>query len=707
MFFKSLKKEILVFTLGITILTILITAALGASSTQTAGSDAQAATGLTLREQAEESLVQITEVSAEQQDLVFQQTRDEANNLAAYTANLYNNPTVYSNNTYWDFDTRVIKKNGRYVNNRSDISTIFIPNFVTVDFALRRGLEINSHLDFVAPSVLKSNENAVAIYMISNRGISRYFPNIVLGDVAPPEHDSLQDPVYIQGTPEKDPEKKVVWSSLYDDPAARGLMITATAPVYSTKGFEGVIGIDILLNQIIANIISYSPVEGSYAFLIDNDGEAIAFPDKAYQDILGRSRNAGEVRTDLASSSPEFLLILKEMAAGKSGFGSIYSGERELFIAHAPLTQTGFTLGVVAEASVMLKAVDTLNTEISSSVWNNIVWRVVPAGLFLIFVASLISVLIVSRIAKPVQELTEGAHEIGKGNFDYRLNVHSKNEIGELAVSFGHMSQALKKANQELLEYSRGLEEKVKERTQSLSEANAQQENLLHFISHEIKGYLTKGEGAFAGIAAGDYGNIAPTVKELASGALLEMRKGVATIMDILNAANLKKGTVSFRKDTFDFKASVVAVEDYLRPTADEKHLTLDIVIGEGDYAMEGDEEKIHEHVLRNLIDNAIRYTPSGNIRVKLSRLPAQAGKDGTIIFSVQDSGVGITPEDMAHLFTEGGHGKDSTKVNVHSTGYGLFIAKQVVEAHGGKIWAESEGGGKGSCFIVELPTHT
>ncbi len=70
----------------------------------------------------------------------------------------------------------------------------------------------------------------------------------------------------------------------------------------------------------------------------------------------------------------------------------------------------------------------------------------------------------------------------------------------------------------------------------------------------------------------------------------------------------------------------------------------------------------------------------------------------------VVDTGVGITPEDMSRLFTAGGHGKDSIHINVHSTGYGLFIAKSVVEAHGGRIWAESEGTGKGSRFVVELP---
>ena len=76
---------------------------------------------------------------------------------------------------------------------------------------------------------------------------------------------------------------------------------------------------------------------------------------------------------------------------------------------------------------------------------------------------------------------------------------------------------------------------------------------------------------------------------------------------------------------------------------------------------------------------------------------------DGKILFSVKDTGVGLTKEDKEKLFTEGGKGKNSQKINVDSTGFGLFIAKNIVEAHNGKIWAESEGEGKGSEFWVEL----
>ena len=241
--------------------------------------------------------------------------------------------------------------------------------------------------------------------------------------------------------------------------------------------------------------------------------------------------------------------------------------------------------------------------------------------------------------------------------------------------------------------------EVIQIQAQELEIANKQQEGLLHFISHEIKGYLTKSEAAFAAIVGGDYGQITAELQSMSQSALAEMRKGVATIMDILDASNLKKGTVSYAKVSFDFVKAVDEVVHELFASADQKGLSLSFVRpSSGTYTFEGDEDKIRRHVIRNVIDNSIKYTPQGTVRVELTNVV------GKIRLAVTDTGVGITKEDMAHLFTEGGHGKDSIKVNVHSTGYGLYIAKQIVEAHGGRIWAESEGAGRGSRFIVEFP---
>ncbi len=241
--------------------------------------------------------------------------------------------------------------------------------------------------------------------------------------------------------------------------------------------------------------------------------------------------------------------------------------------------------------------------------------------------------------------------------------------------------------------------ELIEKQEQELEVVNKQQENLLHFISHEIKGFLTEGQNAFAGIVEGDYGVPPAPMKTLAASALVKMREGVSTVMNILDASNLKKGTVSYKKESVDLKGIVEDAVMRLRPQAEAKGLTLTLQATEGGVCVtRGDKDKLEQHVIRNLIDNAIKYTQQGSISVSLECI------GHNIHFAVKDTGVGITDEDRVHLFTEGGHGKDSIKVNVDSTGYGLFIAKQVTEAHGGTIRAESEGAGKGSEFIVELP---
>ena len=98
-----------------------------------------------------------------------------------------------------------------------------------------------------------------------------------------------------------------------------------------------------------------------------------------------------------------------------------------------------------------------------------------------------------------------------------------------------------------------------------------------------------------------------------------------------------------------------------------------------------------------NLLQNSILYTKEGKITIELSK------NNNKILLSVKDTGIGITEEDKKNLFTEGGRGKDSVKTNVDSTGYGLYSTKLIIDAHKGKIWAESEGEGKGSQFFVEF----
>ena len=245
--------------------------------------------------------------------------------------------------------------------------------------------------------------------------------------------------------------------------------------------------------------------------------------------------------------------------------------------------------------------------------------------------------------------------------------------------------------------------EKIEILAKALEETNERQENLIHFISHEVKGFLARYMGAFSGMVDGDYGPLPDGAKSLVTDLLPQSRKDSKMVIDLLQASNLKKGTVSYQMVTFNCMESLEGIISKLKPSAEAKGLSLQFS-AEGDpaqYIFTGDQEKLSDHVFQNLIENSINYTPTGSITVTL-----QTAGDA-IQLIVTDTGIGITDEDKARLFTEGGHGKDSSKVNVHSTGYGLYIARQVVLAHKGKIWAESDGSGKGSRFIVELPRNS
>lgn len=241
------------------------------------------------------------------------------------------------------------------------------------------------------------------------------------------------------------------------------------------------------------------------------------------------------------------------------------------------------------------------------------------------------------------------------------------------------------------------LREHVELLAKDLDTANKQQIALIHFITHQLKGFVAKSRNIFSMLAEGDYGAVPDTMKPVIDEGFNSATKGAQTIQDILNASNIKSGKTTYQMLPLDFKALVDSIIKSLKPNADAKGVAFTVTEPAEPVMITGDQMQL-ENAIKNLVDNTIKYTPKGSITVTLTN-------DGTTVrFITQDTGVGITPEDMQHLFTEGGHGAESQKVNVDSTGFGLYIVKKIVEGHGGKVWAESEGAGKGSRFIVEIP---
>jgi len=221
----------------------------------------------------------------------------------------------------------------------------------------------------------------------------------------------------------------------------------------------------------------------------------------------------------------------------------------------------------------------------------------------------------------------------------------------------------------------------------------------LHIINHQIKGYLAKSRNIFSELLTEpSYNACTDEAKPMLEEGFKSLTEGVDFVRDFLDASNIERGSYTYVMEPLDFRALVSDVAEKQRGIIEEKGLTFETNLAEGDYKTKGDKTQL-EQAVRNLIDNSLRYTPNGKINVEL-----QITNDKKILLKVSDTGVGISDELKPKLFTKGGRDKDSLKINVNSTGFGLSFVKGVVEAHKGRVWADSAGHNQGSTFYMELP---
>ena len=225
------------------------------------------------------------------------------------------------------------------------------------------------------------------------------------------------------------------------------------------------------------------------------------------------------------------------------------------------------------------------------------------------------------------------------------------------------------------------------------------QENLIHIMNHQIKGYLATARNIFAELNEGnDYGEMPEASKPLLSKGFEEMGEGVDYVQTILKGSSAQKGTLPYDMKPVDLKAIVSTLVSKQKEVAEKAGLSFQSTIADDDYAMTGDSTMLEE-AFKNLVTNAIKYNlPNGSVAVNLSK------NDGKILFTVKDTGRGISKEDATKLFKPGGVGKDSIHYNVESSGFGLAFVKPVVEKHQGRVWYVSNSPEQGTTFFVELP---
>ena len=279
-----------------------------------------------------------------------------------------------------------------------------------------------------------------------------------------------------------------------------------------------------------------------------------------------------------------------------------------------------------------------------------------------------------------------------------------------ITILAGQIGQSLENAQlfDKVFRSSQELEIKVKERTKQLSSALSQVEEInkkktefLSAVSHELRTPLTSIKGYAALLIAGKIGNIPETVKER----LVKINTHSDNLMNLINnlldITRIESGKVEMHFAQHATKTVIDNIADLLTPQVSTKEIKLIVNIPTEVPEIYIDTSQA-ERVFINLLSNAVKFTPKSGT-ITLSVLPVL--EEGFATFKVADSGIGMSPADLEKLFTEFFRAENDVNQSVKGTGLGLVLARDIVQAHRGKIWVNSHLG-SGTTFFFTLPTN-
>lgn len=261
-----------------------------------------------------------------------------------------------------------------------------------------------------------------------------------------------------------------------------------------------------------------------------------------------------------------------------------------------------------------------------------------------------------------------------------------------LSIVLIYMLQRELKAKSKMSELATNL----KTANDRLTALDKQKSEFVSLASHQLRGPLTAIKGYVSLILEGDYGKISDEIKDALEKVSSATNDLALLVGDYLDVSRIELGRMKYNLSTFSFTDLVDSTISEMRPTVEKAGLNLEINIDKLPANVHADRNKIKQVIL-NLLDNAVKYTPKGTINILVDR------QDSVVRFSVKDSGVGIPQEVIPNLFQKFSRAPKASSTNIIGTGLGLYVAKKILEEHGGKIWVESEGEGKGSTFNIEL----
>ncbi len=429
---------------------------------------------------------------------------------------------------------------------------------------------------------------------------------------------------------------------------SKGPTIMVASPVFNRNGILiSVISGEVSLESL-QKIVERSQLGNSgYLYIVASDGFLVAHSQK---DKLNN--------TDLANVAFVKNIINKDNVTGQNRYNSLW---------HEPVVASGkyideLKLGVIAEWPVKEAdlILDTLNQQF-----------LITSALVLIGTL-ILSLIIASRIVRPIKTLEAGTRVIAQGQFNQPVLIKTGDEIEDLSNAFNEMLAGLKR-----------LEELKKE--------------FVFIAAHDLRTPVTAIKGYLSLVLEGNYGSVEPSVKEVLAKVTRANQRLVQLVDDLLQVARAEAGRIPIKVASVSAVEPIKEVLGELKLLADEKNINMVYEPPVDLPNILADTERLKE-VMVNLIGNAIKYTlGSGTVTV------SHEIQDKNLVINIKDTGMGISLENQKKLFEKYYRIETEKTKDIQGTGLGLFIVKQIIEKMNGSIWAVSEEG-KGSTFSFSLP---
>jgi len=217
--------------------------------------------------------------------------------------------------------------------------------------------------------------------------------------------------------------------------------------------------------------------------------------------------------------------------------------------------------------------------------------------------------------------------------------------------------------------------------------------------AHQLRTPLSAIKWTLTSLLDGDLGEITKEQKEYLQKANLSNERMINLVDDLLNLSRIEEGRYIQKNDSFKFEKVVCEVVDSLDSKANKKNIKLNFEKPKNLPEVLADKEKIRI-VVQNLVDNAINYSFEGKeIIISIEKNKVQE----EIIFQIKNTGIGISKSQQKRIFTKFFRAENAVKAETVGSGLGLFINKNIIESHGGKIWFESEEN-KETVFCFAIP---